>query len=229
MINPTKIIASIILLAAGLAFQSCTTDDDGGDSIQFFCDVVTFRANLDDGTVMFQFQQIDDSPVITLYARGQLDYKSVKPGTRLLMNYALLPGVKYPSSGNIRLRSLQRVFTDTVTTVETAPTVQQLAPMNLSTITRSGHYLNISAIMPLLSDRTVSVTTDQASLLTDTPDLYITTASPSEALVATYNSLQWASLSIEPVWSLEHVKGVKVHINNSGNPAQTEFTFPKQQ
>lgn len=219
--NTRHILPSALLLWA-IATTSCSDSHDG-PTIAIYSDIVTFMGNQGEGS-LYEFQQLDDSPVVQLGIAGKLDEEKVAPGTRLLMTYSLPDGANYGQSCyNVQLRGLSTVYTDTVSLSSPLPSP---APIYLSTIFRSGHYINFTTSMPQIPGRKYRLIADPSSLATDTARLILTTEVPEET--PSYKSTQTASASIEPVWSLPGIKAVTVTVNNTNNSYKTKFTFKKQ-
>lgn len=186
--------------------------------------IVSFAGNRD-GKAWFEYRQIDDSPLITLSSRGTLEDSRVKTGTRLKMRYTLPTGIDPSEGGEVRILGLQLTLADTVSTVAAPP--QTLGALYLTTIQRSGEYLDMTARMPTGRKRSITVVVPSTPLAADgIADLYI--SAETETSSTSYDSPATASLWIGPVWQRPEVRGVRVHIDNSNNPYRNEFTFLKQ-
>lgn len=220
----SHLLPAAITLSA-LAASSCTDSTDG-PTIAIYSNIVTFAGNQGEGS-LYQYQQLDDSPVVELGIAGKLDEEKVAPGTRLLMTYSLPDGARYGESCyNVQLRGLQTVYTDTVSVSSPQQPLPSPAPIYLTTLYRSGHYLNFTTSMPQIAGRKYRFVADHNSLTTDTARLILTTEVPEET--PAYKSTQTGSASIEPVWTLPGIKAVTVTVNNTNNSYKTKFIFPKQ-
>ncbi|MCM1400462.1 MAG: hypothetical protein NC189_00445 [Bacteroides sp.] len=214
------ILALTVLLASG----ACSDSSSDGPTLSLYTNIVTFKCN-DTGKAVFEFQEINDSPVVRLETIGMVNESQAPPGTRLLMAYSLPEGVAYGTDcTDIQVRALQTIFTDTVSALPSP--IAKPAPIYLITLYRTGNYLNFTASMPHLPSRKYFITAEQESLDTDTAQLYLSTRVPEEK--PTFNSTQTGSVDISPVWNLPGVKAVKVHVNNTNNVYRTSFIFPKQ-
>ena len=221
----TRTILSAIVLASAMTTVQCTDSQSDLPADQYLQQIVTFTGNLSDGRVGFEYQAIDDSPVITLTAPGRISEKNAKPGDRLLLTY-WLPSDRDPKQGGeVGVAGLQYILTDTVETVGSEPA--ELGGLYLLTIQRSGEYIDLMAQMPYTDKRKITV---NASPLPDSEGLMTlridATAGPDAD--KTFDSPAWASLWIGPVWSRQEVSGVKVIVNNTNNPYRTEFIFKKK-
>lgn len=218
-----KTLLKLILLPVALLIAGCS-DEPEGTSKQLCESIVSFVGN-EEGMVVFEYQEVDDSPMITLKAQGKLEDKRVKKGTRLLLRYTMPTGVDPSVGGEIGFVGLKLPLADTVSTVTEAP--ETLGAISLTTIERTGEHINLTAQMPNVKEREITIVTAEEPLAADgIADLYI--ASRVEEESTTYETHTVASLWIGPVWSREEVKGVRVHINNSNNPYRNEFTFLKK-
>lgn len=218
-------IAALALATVAAAAWSCRDSDDKGPADQLCENVVTFTGN-GDGQAWFEYQTLDDSPVIKLSVRGSLDIEKVGIGTRLLMRYALPPGVNPAEGGLIERYSLQRVLADTVTLADKAPA--DPGQLYLTTIQRSGEYLDIRAQMPYASGRSISLIADTLHTAADgITEAYITAVNPSAD--SAYMAAATASIWLGPLWRRPGLKGVRVHINNINNPYRDSFTFLRKQ
>lgn len=207
-----------------LLVTTACSDEDRGPSVQLCESIVSFAGN-SGGKAWFEYRQVDDSPLITLSSQGTLEDSRVKAGTRLKMRYTLPTGTDPSKGGEVNIISLQLTLADTVTAVATVP--QTLGAIHLTTLQRSGEYLDLTALMPAVKDRQVTVVTPSTPLAADgIADLYI--SAYCENSPTAYDAPATASLWIGPVWQREEVRGVRVHINNSNNPYRNEFTFLKQ-
>lgn len=218
------LIKSILFPIALLLLAGCNDKNDE-PSLQLCESIVSFVEN-NNGKVLFEYQEVNDSPMIQLRASGRLEDSRVKKGTRLLLRYTMPTGIDPRVGGDIGFVGLKLTLADTVSTVAEAP--EHLGAINLTTIERSGQHLNLTAEMLNVGNREITVVTPDAPLAANgIADLYI--SSHIEDLATAYETPTVASLWIGPVWNRSDVKGVRVHLNNSNNPHRNEFTFLKQQ
>lgn len=210
---------TFFLIAAMAVLTSCS-DDNEGVADQLCETIATFDGNHEE-IVTFSYQKVDDSPIIRIHGKGTIDESKVPVGTRLLVRYRLPAGT--PSeTGSVSLISVQRVLTDTVTTVSTPPTPGRLY---LNTIHRSGEYIDIQAMMPLTLDRKIEISSLPYADSEGIADLYITTVTGDD--YDTYDTTTWASLWLGPVWKRPDINGVRIHIDNTNNKYRNIFTFTK--
>ncbi len=216
-----KILAATILCLAAL---SCKDSHDG-PTIAIYQNIVTFTGNVSN-TVVFEYQEMDDSPIVRLTVPGQISTDNVPAGSRLLLTYSLPDDVAYGEDcSNITLRGLQTIYGGTVTTLPHSSASQYNQPINLITIFRTGHYINFTTMMPALDGREYTLAAAEESIATGNVEMYLTTSTQSTA--SSYNTRQVGSIDISPVWDLSDVKSITIHVNNTQNPNSTEFTFTK--
>lgn len=219
----TDILPSLLLmLLASAALTACDGTDNDTPADQLIDCIVTFTGN-SGSSAGFEYQAVDDSPMIYLTTPGNLNEKEVKPGTRLLMRYRMPAGTDPFKGGNVELIGLQRVLTDTVATLQQQPT---LNPLYLLTIQRSGEYLNVQSMMPATKKRNLEVTATPLPDADGLLDLYVSPTYGDNTANA-YDTNTWASLWIGPVWQRTDITGVRVHIANTNNTYRKEFTFKK--
>ncbi len=209
------IIAAIALLA------SCSSDDSEGVADQLCETIATFDGNHED-IVSFSYRKVNDSPIIRIHGKGSIDESKVPVGTRLLVRYRLPAGISPGDRNPVSLISVQRVLTDTVTTVSSPPTPGKLY---INTIHRSGEYIDIQALMPLTRTRKIEINSLAYADSDGIADLYITTVTDEDNNA--YDTTTWASLWIGPIWNRPDINGIRIHIDNTNNKYQNIFTFTK--
>ena len=74
-----------VILAAAVSLTSCM--DDKGPNTVYYTNIVTFQKNIP-SYMVFEYQKINDSPLIELQARGQMDTKALPEGGRCLITYS---------------------------------------------------------------------------------------------------------------------------------------------
>lgn len=214
--------ALTLSLAATAVVTSC--DDNDGESYEIYQNIVTFEGN-NGRNMEFSYQEIDDSPVITLTAAGNLDHKTVPPGSRLLLTYYLPEGMTYGRSGTVNARALERVRTATAEILPTDEAAERNAPIYVYTMYRSGHYINLYCSMTDDAKRVFTLSADESTIGTDTPHLYVSSVTATDPVAHERNYM--VSMDMATVWNDPSVKVVKVHINNTNNIYNTTFTFNK--
>lgn len=215
--------ASVAVTLSTLVTTSSCSDDPTAEARQLCEAVVTFTGN-HDGNAWFEYRAIDDSPLITLKARGSINQQDVGPGTRLLMRYSIPTGDLPSSGGQVNVFSLQRILTDTVSLTDAAPAA--LYPLYLTTIQRSGEYLDLRIRMATTNGRKVTLSADTQSIADGIADVYLSATVPEDPTA--YNSTAVASLWIGPLWNRPDVNGIRLHLSNTNNIYRNEFTFLHQ-
>ena len=215
---------SVIIIASTLASCSDSSDEPG---VSMFQNIVTFTGN-GATAAYFEYQEYEDSPAVTLAVRGPLNEKKVALGTRLLMTYSLPADVKYGEDcSDVTLRGLQTIYTDTATTVDHATALAAQAPIYVTTLYRSGPYINLYCYMPSLPSRKYFIVADESSIGADTVKMYLSTRVPEES--PTYNSTQVASIHLGELWTKSPTGQIfSLEVNNTNNVYRRRFNFTKQ-
>lgn len=216
------LLTAMLMMLASAWLTACSDSNDDGPADQLLEQIVTFIGN-EGENAGFEYQAVDDSPVIHLTVNGNLNETEVSRGTRLLMRYRLPAETNPNSSGKVSLISLQRILTDTVT-IASQP---ELSDLYLLTIQRSGEYLNIQAQMLNMKKRRLEVTATPHPDSDGLIDLYVNPVYDGDTLTA-YPTDTKASLWIGPVWQRSDATGVRVHVANTNNIYRKEFVFKKQ-
>ncbi len=224
------ITLTFLLSLLAITLTSCLDSDKekDGDSTTIYQNFVTFKGYNANQSV-FEYQTVDDSPMITLTSDTPLygeQGKDIEIGTRLLIVYTMEDGYVYGKSGKILLRSARYAIQASVTTAPHEQAIEANAPIGVVSMARSGIYLNLQAIMPAVEGRKFKIIADESTLDTDMPHLYVTTEVP-ENVEEGINANSFVSFNIADVWNKESARGVTVHVNNSANIYQTEFEFLK--
>ncbi len=81
-----SLISAGIIAAASIGFSSCNSSNSSGPTSPVYTDIVTVTQFTDNSSV-FTFQQLDDSPLITLRSSNGLNAETVKIGDRMLLSY----------------------------------------------------------------------------------------------------------------------------------------------
>lgn len=210
---------------AAITMQSCMDSGSDGPTFNVYQNVVTFTGS-SDGRSNFLFQELNDSPEVSLYANVSIKGDGAVPGCRMLIGYTLDENRVYGESGPINLRQAALVYESTVATVPADEAKAANAPIPVLTMFRTGKYINLQARLTTAEGRTFRILADESTVDTDMPHLYITTDVP-EGVAPGYEVTATASLSIAPIWDKPSVRGVKIHVNNTGNIYHQEFEFLK--
>lgn len=222
-----RLLFAIAAIAAILpALQSCS--DDNTPATAVYQTIATFTGN-NGNTCSFAYQAIDDSPLITLTAEGNVEEtETQKPGMRCFLTYTL--GVNTPPnhSGNVNILSIAKVYQDTVESVPTIP-ADFTDPYSVVTLTRSGLYLNLYCVVPEVGfdNRSFTIVADQSTLTSDYPQIYLSMSTKPDA-TPSMDTRAIGSFFIGPVWQLATAKGVDVHVSSEANPSNSVFRFEKQ-
>lgn len=162
----------------GLLLALCTTiccctgpRPDGGDDDTIVYNIVTYQGTSEGGAQStFTYQEIDDSPLITL-AGVWAPASGVSPGQRLLLGYVT---DHYGQSGPITVKSAQRTVGGDIAVSPDVPTLSGES-VSLVSAWRSGPYLNMHLQANVTSEPVaVSLTLDSLSIHTGAPRLYLT-------------------------------------------------------
>lgn len=214
-----------VILAAAVSLTSCM--DDKGPNTVYYTNIVTFQKNIP-SYMVFEYQKINDSPLIELQARGQMDTKALPEGGRCLITYSYADKEQQGGSGIINLNMVQHCYTDTVESATDIPEVFSL-PYVTSALQRSGTWLNLycrTGYVEKFFGRKFDIRVDAATINDEYPQLYLSTsvAEGTEVGAATNT---YVSVNIQPVWSLATCKGVDVHVYASGPTSESTFRFEK--
>ncbi len=213
-------------MTIGMLAASCRDEPDNPEAgVAVYQNIVTYVG--DNGThSVLQYRQVNDSPVVTLTLQGLIDSRKAPAGTRLLVTYQLPSGSPYGTDADINATSLQMIYNATVQTdASSLPDMEQTQGIYVTTLYRSGRYLNLMAQMPATDGhRKFRLIADPATLQSPVPELYLTTEADSQG---GYNRKAIASLDMAPVWNLPGCQGVKIHVRNTNNKYLRTFTFTK--
>lgn len=220
--KPKMMMQMFLSVMAALMTLSCGDDGPYNDKAALY-DLVTFEENSADGAV-FTFQRRDDSPLITLVAKGT-KVSEIENDTRVIIGYYPASGQSY-TSGEITLLSVNKVNQDTVHVVSSDKlTGWNATPVYLNSVWRSGEYLNMYMRVAYSEEgRIFRVAVDSATIDDQMPQLYLM----HDLLDAPDNFTRRAYLSVDMsgVWSRPHCQGVTLHINDSNLKTET-YTFNK--
>lgn len=213
-------------LCAFLASVSCGEDGVDGPVDMECTDIVTFEG-MEGRAGVFTFRKVDDSPVIRLTAEG-FDPKGVSAGSRMMLRYIPASGKPY-TSGGITVTG-QAYITQSQTAMEWVPEYDVWAdsPVYVYSIWRSGSYLNMHVRLPYVAaPRLFGLVADPSTIADAKPDVYLVHILPDDAAL-TFTREYYASFDLSPVWDIETVSGITLHVANS-NLDKHIFTFDKAQ
>lgn len=219
-----KLFKAVILSLLAIVVTSCGDNGPYSDKIALY-DIVTFEGTTDQG-VKFSFQQVDDSPVIELLARGVVfDEKKVRKNQRLLIGYYPASGKAY-ESGEIEFFGYSQIYHNEAV----FSTANQIAgwdktPVYLNSMWRSGHFLNMNMLVDHSSqERRMELLADESTLNDPMPHLYF--AHDLLGSPESYGTQVYASFDLSKVWNRATCEGVIVHINDSNLQKET-YQFVK--
>ena len=223
--RPISRILTIALALLALA-SSCTdeTGVKGPVEVQLW-DLVTYEGTTDGGDLShFTFRQVDDSPLISLFAPTLLPAET-PAGTRMIIRYIPESGEAY-TSGNITLLSAARVNQSPVATEwKDEFDGWNRDKVYLYSVWRTGNYLNFHVRLTYDPEpRLFQLAADPATIGTEYPDVYLIhiMASPTD----NHDRAYFASFDIAGIWDAPQTKGIRLHVANT-NLDQQEFTFVK--
>lgn len=214
-----RILPLLTLALAMLALTSCAEQGYDGPVEKHLYDIVTYTGTPDGGGATFEFRQVDDSPLVTLTSTVRFA-DEIEPGTRMAICYIPQSGLPY-QSGPIDLVGASRINQGAVHT-EWADDYDlwDRDSVYVYSAWRSGSYINFDIRLPFSAEpRVLCLAADPATLSDPVPDLYLVHVMATDA--SQYLRRHYASYSIAPVWEMEHVRGVKVHMANTNLPLHT--------
>lgn len=222
-------IFSRILLSSSLliAASACSDSDTDGVGMEMYQDIVTL-SQLGSNSSTFDFQVVDDSPLVTLTADVRLNPEKFPVGARLFITYTS-PSTTYGQNAHISLYAVSRIYEASLIADGSShvPEWWDNEPVAVTTLYRSGSYINLIAQIDNSENRSFYIAPDAATLSSSQPEIYIYTKSTAGD-AAIYKRRTVASFSIADIWSRPDVTAVTVHIANSENPYKTSFKFNKK-
>lgn len=207
-----------------LAISTGCKEEPEGESVSIYQNIVTFRGN--QGRFMtFDYQEIDDSPLVNLKCEGNIDQNSVPIGTRIILTYSPALNQRYDEGGLMTLRGIDRAHNALLTTVSSEEAQQMPEPIYVTTLYRSGPYINLTCKLPVCSKRKFTLKADESTITSGSPQLYISTETPEGP--DSYNKDYYVSSDISALWKMPGTKSIIIHVNNSNNIYQKSFEFKK--
>ncbi len=203
-----SIIISIILSA--MTFSGCNNNNvtlpELPDNLCY--DFVTFVSSGEKGSV-FEFRKNGDSELITLTAAVKIDQESLKPGTRVIIQYLPSGGQQPYQSGAIDLYGIAQIINGKPVEKTLAEINANLGePLTMKTIARSGNYIDIWADgYGAGTEISLDMYIDKASADSDYPEAY---------LIYTFRNMDsgrrqiYASFDINDILSRSDCKGLKI-------------------
>lgn len=215
----------ILLMVIPLAFGSCA-DEDGVDGPvdMALWDIVTYTGPAAGGGSVFEFRQVDDSPLVTLTSTRTVP-SELEPGARVMICYIPENGKAY-TSGPIDLRSVARVNSAAAELEwKSDYDAWNRDKVYVYSAWRSGNYINFHLRLTYSTEpRIFSLVLDPSTADSDMPELYLVHIMAQET--DNHDRAYFASFDIESVWSRPEVKGVRIHVADT-NLTKDIFTFSK--
>lgn len=224
----SRIIVPAAIAATALTLTACNDSDDSGISSTINTTIVTYDGRDTSGDLIFThtISAADGTDTfVKLHGVAKLT-ENIPLGTRLVLTYRYLDGLKYPASGAVGIIGASKAATAPVTSIAGAPELSSLSPIYVEVLERAGNYINLWCELPQSQKRTFAIELDATTAGSDQPTLYITTALPegeSGGYVTTYGT----SFDVSDVWNNPATRSMVVKVNNSNNPNYTTFTFNK--
>ena len=207
---------------------ACTDADDGPSSVNpALTDIVTFTGNNDRGAV-FEFNRVDDSPLITLQSAAPLDTTRTREGSRLLLRYIPASG-NAATSGDVTVTGIGVVTTDTLRygTITSTPEWDRDG-LYVMSMWRTGNYVNLHCRLTYDErPRMFQLMADRRTLNDPVPQLYM--VHKLQNPINSHDRAVYASFDIGSLWSKPGCRGVDIHIANTNLTDKKIFSFTKKQ
>lgn len=204
-----KILFLLCLPAIASGLTSCN-DDNGPDGPVdgSFLDIVTV-ASADAAGSTFTFRSLNDSPEITLTTTQYFQDATIKPGTRVLLNYMPESGKQF-ESGPVKVIGFSRCLGQELTVAKTSNSSEWVSsPIYLASMWRSGQWLNLQMVLEVSqSPRRFVLVLDPATENTSEPELHIS-FEPDISTTAMQQTA-YASCNISSLWDKPGVEAIKV-------------------
>lgn len=219
-----RLLLILSILCSLIVTTSCGDDETFNDHATLY-DIVTFVDNTESGA-QFTLQQSDDSPLITLLARGTtLNKEDIEPGKRVFIGYIPADGEPY-TSGDITLTGISAINNDRlrIAPLDSVPSWDS-DPIYLNSIWRTGKYINIYCRVSYSDEkRAFILMVDKATYDDAIPQLYLVHNLLGEP--QSFTRRAYLSVDISVLWNKETCQGVTIHLNDSNLPQNT-YTFNK--
>jgi len=197
----------IIALTMGMS-SSCNSDSD--DSTQMYANIVTLVASNEQGTV-FTFRTQGDEPLVTLTSTQRISPEMFKVGSRVLLHY--YTSVPAGESGAIQIVGMANILGGGARLKEaTASETENWRSENISVqlLYRTGEYIDLAFVSSAANvDKNFQFYVDKTTLGSDYPECHIVLSGNTGS---GNNALYYGSYSIDNIWNLPNVKGIKIHL-----------------
>lgn len=217
----TKFTSLLLMIFMTISISSCNDDNKNGLTIpsNAVLDFATFVSSNDNGSV-FTLQKDGDSPLITLTSTIAISTTDLKPGTRVLIQYAPAGSQEVYQSGAINLYGIARI---TNGNVEPKPLSEieswQSDGLKINIMTRTGQYVNVWAEAPIQREpKRFVLVADKTTVDSELVELYLVYQADND--MAAYGQV-YASFDLSNVWNKPTCKAVKInYMSRSGMEAK---------
>ncbi|MDE6288629.1 MAG: hypothetical protein K2M00_07590 [Muribaculaceae bacterium] len=215
-----KINLSALLTAMLTAVLMSACNGNGTDVVETFMAFATLENTTDKGCT-FTTQEGPNTPVVTFTSPVELKNDRYPVGNRYIIGYTNESNKRF-ESGPITLALIMDIANGKIESA-TSEAIKSITadPMNPTMITRTGQWLNIEAIAPIqIAPTQFGLYVDRDTENNEIPDVYIgfvtdNTGSPYRQF--------YGSFSLEPLWSKESCRGIKLHIKLNGKPETIDY------
>lgn len=201
-----------LFLLPAFFLAACNSSSDPGEGQLVCIDVVTLESNSTAGSI-FSLQPYDDLPKVTLISTQQLEPKSFKEGTRIVIQYIPQSNQQY-TSGNISILGASTTLGEgnPAEEADADETNNWLSDkVNLGSVWRSGKYLNIRFSAESSGNpRDCRLYFDTTTLGDEYPVAYLVYFGQLGSMTQSYTF--FASYDIAEVWNKDNVRGIDVNV-----------------
>ena len=219
-------IKALAGMAVSLSVASCA-GNDGTDEPRYatLYDVVEYTGQTEAGTV-FTLYTPDADEAVTLTSTRVIDAGDTQPGECVLLAYVPADGEAY-RSGNVDVTGMGVVTNDFV--MKGSP--ESLAgwdadPVWLTSLWRAGG--KVLMRLNLVYDaqpRVFRLVVDENTIGDEYPEAYLVNIRRNDT--ENYMHQYYVAFDVHALWTYSTCKGLRIHVNNSNNPALTEFVVEK--
>lgn len=201
---------NFLLPIIAFLLTACGSSGNGPDIEPSVYNIVTYESTTKDGTVsVFTFQVLNDSPVITLTADWKVP-EGIAPGSRLLLAYATDTPDK---SGPIVVRQALALPGGTP---EVASEIPYSEPLQIRSLWRSGHYLNLDGVVTISGTaKEIKLYAVEKSLDRATVQLAIIIGEGDGPVGAEVKKSLYASWDINEIWNKPTCEAIDVFFTDA--------------
>lgn len=220
-----KINLSVLLAAVLAAVLTSACSSKGPDVSETFMAFATLENTTDKGCT-FTTQEGPNTPEVTFTSPVELQNDRYPVGNRYIIGYLNESNERF-QSGPITLVMVMDIANGKIESA-TPEAIKNITedPLNPTMITRTGKWLNVEAIAPIqISPTQFGLYVDRDTEDNEIPDVYIgfvtdNTGSPTRQF--------YGSFSLEPLWSKESCRGIRLHIKLNGKPETIDYMKPAE-